>query len=477
MLHVLTSEHFAVVKAGDTIPLATCAVGPITQGAGQIRPHAQVTGVDGGHPYTVYSLWVDGGTDPEAGIPGFPMMANATSAGVGHLFAVFEPTTGLPPAPMPAVLFLHGGDGIYWNYRPSTSGQHQINLYVENGLYVTLDDNLLIRLGSAASSSMANRDTRWFGYCSQFDRFQPSNLLPASDEIVVNFTQRCISWVMDWLASARGVDPHRIALAGLSLGGHGTGGFCRVYPEKVSAALAFVMPVIPGEEPFGYAEWGKLSQQLATNLGVTYPEFDYPTTKVSPLDFPFARFVDGTADAVVPWFRKPTVYGELNSLRRGTAIYWDGRGHTAAAGTSIGTRAQSQIRRAPGVPRCSSCSPRPSPEITHRPPAARASVTLRRLQQFSASPFEPLPWTLTNASSGAPVSLPIAGITLLCDPGHIVASANLGADSSGYYFLITEIPPVPALTGTSVYCQTLWIDPCDLAGLSSSDGLRVTIVP
>lgn len=103
---------------------------------------------------------------------------------------------------MPAVLFLHGGDGSYWNYRPSTSGQHQINLHVENGLYVTLNDNLLIRLGSAASSSVANRNTRWFGYCSQFDRFQPSNLLPASDEIVVNFTQRRISWVMDWLASA-----------------------------------------------------------------------------------------------------------------------------------------------------------------------------------------------------------------------------------------------------------------------------------
>lgn len=110
-------------------------------------------------------------------------------------------------------------------------------------------------------------------------------------------------------------------------------------------------------------------------------------------------------------------------------------------------------------------------------PAARASITLRRLQQFSASPFEPLPWTLTNASSGAPVSLPIAGITLLCDPGQIVASAILGADSSSYYFLMTGIPPVPALTGTSVYCQTLWIDPCGLAGLSSSDGLRVTIVP
>jgi hypothetical protein len=74
-------------------------------------------------------------------------------------------------------------------------------------------------------------------------------------------------------------------------------------------------------------------ENLPTNLpgGVGHAGFSRPTLRISPLDLPFMRFVDGTNDTSAPWSEKP-VYEVVDTDRWGVAVYWDPREHTSGAG-------------------------------------------------------------------------------------------------------------------------------------------------
>ena len=333
--HSAASEYFAVVLTGQSNLTLGNVSGAVNQSLVPIVPHIQLSGVDAGNPYTVYSLWIDGRDDHLSGLPGFPVMGNAHFNGTAHVFTVFEPALGLPPAPLPAVAFLHGGTGSHWNYRPGTSSSHRFGLHVDDGLCVMPDDHVNVFMINPANgaSGVFSMTTRWFGYAQHYDRFADPTIVPPNDEIVVDYTARRIEWIREWLIAARGVDPHRFALSGLSMGARGTGAFVRRSPELVSAALAFVMPVVLGTDDAA-AQLGLASQNLATSLpgGVGVVDFLYPTTRISSTDLPLMRLVDGTNDDSVNWQDKPQVYDEIQAQRWGAQIWWDEREHVGTSG-------------------------------------------------------------------------------------------------------------------------------------------------
>ncbi len=327
--HAAVPEYFAVLKTGATT-FDKLSV-PIAQTVGGVKPHLQHSGTDGGHPYDVYAYWIDGRSDHTSGVPGFPVMGSASCHGVPFLFGVYEPQAGLPTAPMPAVVFLHGGGGSHWSYRPSRGSTLLLDLDVENGLYVSCDENLYLNY----QGTVYGAATRWFGTCQLFDRFADVLGSPAANDVVVNYAQRRLQWIIDWLQSTQGVDPQRTAMAGLSLGGRGTHMFARAFPQELCAALAIVPPTeFEGGE--GPALMGTPTQPLPTTLPGSPLVTDVlePFDLFSAADQPFTRIVCGTNDTVAPWTNKPTLYDHLDALRTGASMYWDGRGHThgSAAG-------------------------------------------------------------------------------------------------------------------------------------------------
>lgn len=325
--HANGSYYFAVIKTENLATGPFSSFGPIAQTVGSPQPHVQHAGVNGGHPYTVYSIWIDGNDDHTSGSPSFPVMGSQSCHGLGSLFAVFEPQAGLPPAPMPAVMWLHGGGGSYWRYRPSRGPAIELDLDVEDGLYVTPDEGLFMNYGGAVVLA----GSRWFGTCEDFDRFQDVSTPPAPGALVVNHQQIRLNWLMDWLQSDRGADPARTSLAGLSMGGRGTDMFSRAYPERLAASLAFVLPI--GWSSMGVGIMGDEALNLPTTLPGSPGMHDVimPYARLSSEDVPFGRHIGGTADTIASWLLRPLVYEAWNDMRLGIASYWDGRGHTASS--------------------------------------------------------------------------------------------------------------------------------------------------
>jgi poly(3-hydroxybutyrate) depolymerase len=328
--HAAGDDYFAVIKTEDFPNGAFSSTGPIASVMAPVTPHLQKVGINAGHPYRLYTLWIDGRADADSGLADFPVMGSANSAGVAYSFALFEPQGGLPPAPYPGVVFLHGGGGSYWTYRPSAAPQVMIDLEVNNGLYVTFDSHIFLNIQNQLVASTAG----WFGTCENFDRFEEVTVVPPDGTRVIDYHQRRMAWILDWLQATQGVDPERTAMAGLSGGGRGTHLFARARPERLSASLSFVMPNNVQSDD-GPALWGTFEQNLPTNLVGSPGAIDVlrETTLLSALDLPLQRFVDGTTDTQAPWTGKPPSYDGFNAWRSGAVIYWDQRGHTASSPT------------------------------------------------------------------------------------------------------------------------------------------------
>jgi poly(3-hydroxybutyrate) depolymerase len=458
-----TPDYFAVVHTGTTTPPVGGTAGPVAPSSAEVIPHLQYSGVDGGHPFDVFAFWIDGNADASSGSSAFPVMGNASFNGTVRLFAVFEPQLGLPPAPRPAVLFLHGSGGSYWKFRPSEGPNRGMDLNVEDGLYVTLDDNQNVYSDFDPGMPVVEElMSRWFGYCESYDRFSSLYVVPPGTARIVDYTQRQIGFVLRWLLGTHGVDRHRVAMAGLSGGARGVMNYVRVRPDQIAAATCFV----PGYEPVTTlpAVLGTAAQDLATNLPgrVGIQTFLDPRTRVAPGDLPFVRMIWGTNDVVVQWDCIPEIIRDLDDQRRGSHFYWDQRGHTNLGGPWTGAYFAGSPRHdppwltryrndrsfpaffdvdhdpaQPGIqpfpedppvdafgtwggwidwrtdtivdtPRHWSCelslvSGSPFPPDNAPLSTAIASVVVRRPQALLLAPFQPFAWVLRDVATGAAV--------------------------------------------------------------------------
>jgi predicted esterase len=283
----------------------------------------------GKYPYTIYSMWVDGRQNENAGRPDFPVMANMYANGIPHIFIVSEPIGVQAQELLPVTLFLHGGHGFAKQSFPDS--RPEINLNITNSLLVAHNDKLVRRLKDGTYRT--NENTWFFGWNKAFNRFEGEN--PNPDDTIINYTQRRLIWINDWLIKHMNVDPDRISVMGHSMGSAGTNALMKVYPDKIAAAVEFNNGFETTE--FTRDVFGGLDMNLITNVknlkgdNVRWNDlWDLTTNVSSSRDFPVIRIYNGKNDqrGVMSWDSVVVAnYKKADSIGFGGQTFWDGRMH------------------------------------------------------------------------------------------------------------------------------------------------------
>jgi len=334
-----TPEYFAVVRHGNTALNQGNTTGPVAQSLSKPKPQVQATGVEAGQAWTAYALWVDGDDTAQGGRSDFRPMASADGAGVGHLFMVFEPQGGAPGPGAPAVCALHGGFGDLMNLRPSQGSSYAMNLSPAGAWYVTVDDAIFaVDSGLFGGSTVKSQNTRWIGYWPGFDRFHKPMANPPVGSVVIDYTERRLDFILDWLVSDLAADPERLSMWGISMGGAATSFYARTRPERLASAHAVVAPVAGPENDFSPFMQGSAAQNLALDItgypagliGVT--DLYDPAASLPGADRPWIRHLWGTQDGIVGWADKPAAIAELDAGLFGGEVDWDERHHVPSFG-------------------------------------------------------------------------------------------------------------------------------------------------
>jgi len=343
--HQAGNLFFAVVDTGSTnvgaLNSAATAFGydPVNN---PVRAHEQFSGfTPGGNPSAAYIVWADGRADYADSRPDIPVLANLAKHGVPHVFAVTRPVNALPPDPLSCVFVMHGGNDLYTLFRPGQPERSNMSLSLNDGIVVSPDDAIYYN----NQNTLVLDNTDWFGFVSDFDPFSSAPRSdPLSTAVVVNYTQRRVLWILDWLLSSNSpytIDPARVAMIGHSMGSRGTSHLTRMRPERFCAAVChcppnnLTIPPLPGQVNPLRGNW---SQNLATNLSLPgvgvlgIADVVTPTTRLSPTerDLPITRFYSGTRDeqGAAAWSpAQRAVLDSLNDSRMGHMLLWDEREH------------------------------------------------------------------------------------------------------------------------------------------------------
>ncbi|MBN1424723.1 prolyl oligopeptidase family serine peptidase [Candidatus Fermentibacteria bacterium] len=321
-LGVLTPSEAGVAYYAVSAPGSEefCVFGPVAETVDSVRAYIQYEDED----VTVYGHWIDGRADYSGGRPEYPVMGTPSANGLGFNFAMWTVGNTPPSGDLPLVVALHGYGGGLMSCAPT----EPFGFYsaADSALVATLDDALPERL----SSAVAEVGTFWFGWNSQFDRFDPA--LPGPGAVIVDYTARRMWWEIDWLTDHYPVNLDRVSFMGVSMGGFGTLVHSQMRAEQISAALAFV-PVFDigtlSAAPFYL--FGNQVQNLPTSLPGS-PGF-YDVSRQSwrlqnrANDWPYTMIVCGKNDEVVGWEDKPDGYRQLDSATTGFGLYWDERFH------------------------------------------------------------------------------------------------------------------------------------------------------
>jgi hypothetical protein len=342
--HAAGNQFFAVVDTGSAMvnagnsAAAAFNYDPTNE---PIRPHRQFNGVTaGGNPYTAFLVWADGSNAFDNSRPDFPVMADADKNGVPHVFVVSNPVGGLPAGPLSCLFAHHGGGGEYQLFLPGVPARANVSLPLTNGIVVTPDDSYYANV----EGQLGRSNTSWFGYATDVDPFfggartSPSGAVP-----VVNFTQRRVHWILDWLLSPNSpyqVDPQRVAAIGHSGGGRGLSHLSRLRPERYSSVVVYTPASDLSIDEGGRVNFlrGSWDENLATNLigptGATLGVTDVftPTTRLSPTqrDFALTRYFYGKRDedSAASWSpAQRAVVDSLNASEMGGMVFWDEREH------------------------------------------------------------------------------------------------------------------------------------------------------
>ena len=293
--HAAGPRYFAVVKDGSAEVGPENSTGPIVQSVEPIQCHLQKSGLVRGHSYRIFAHWIDGRDSGIPSRPDYPVMGNEHFNGTAAVFRVWDPQAGKGSNLVPAVVFLHGGRGSFAQVRPVGSFGEPTPFHLSDGLLISPDDPDLFR----RSVSVRPERTLWLGYWEGFDRFAlPEEQSVPDDALIADYTMRRLDWMVQWITEAEGIDPTRISVMGLSMGGRGTFYNTRRHPERYSTGTAFIPGIAPFDES---AVHGNRSQNLRTTLpgSPTMEDVTNPSVPISnsERDMPFTRIIAGRADS------------------------------------------------------------------------------------------------------------------------------------------------------------------------------------
>jgi hypothetical protein len=172
--------------------------------------------------------------------------------------------------------------------------------------------------------------TMWYGYNSNCGTGKP-----LAEGVNVNYTDRRLTWTIDWVRRRFPVDAARITMTGGSMGGIASVFNAVRHPDLLAAIFAHV-PVLDfgaiwaNNEVYVAPLWGKPGEKIKSCDGVDV----YDTMRAAwhaerhpETDFPLMVIVVGKNDTTVGWAGKPAFFRAMEATRHGGAFYWDGRGH------------------------------------------------------------------------------------------------------------------------------------------------------
>ena len=341
--HSAGPRFFAVVEDGSEEVGPRNRTGRIWRGAAPVQCHLQASGFERGQAYRIYAHWIDGQDDRNDNRPDYPVMGNEHFNGAAAVFRVWDPRNGRPQGLVPAVVELHGGG------RTASFARMWFGLGLSDGLAIALDDPAIIRFPEGVGTAR----TYWFGYWEGYDPFiLPEQQPVPHDGLIVDYTMRRVDWTLGWLVEHEGIDPHRISVIGISMGGRGALYNTRRHPERYAAAAAFSVGIAPFETD---VLLGNRSQNLRTNLpgSPTVAKAFHPAVVISGTqrDMVYSKIAVGRNDRSLGAGWSPErvqQFRDLNTAGFGHHLYWDERGHADWRGAhwhpSPRLRAQSLTR-------------------------------------------------------------------------------------------------------------------------------------
>ena len=215
---------------------------------------------------------------------------------------------------------------IYLHGRGSSSRAIPFNRPAHpNALTVAPDDYI-------PDIPLTDKHMYWRGYNQGFGT---ETDLEASPN--VNYKARQVIYVHDWITRDKNVDPDRVLLSGISMGGLGTAMTGLWHPELWSGMYMDV----PLFGPEGVADpndhsleaiWGH--GDLPTNEQVSSSHRIFAQEKIDDhpdLDMPPMTGVFGRNDTTILWGDKPPFFASVKQLRYSGEWYWDDGGHLTGA--------------------------------------------------------------------------------------------------------------------------------------------------
>ena len=338
------SAFYGVVKWGQTtvtsgINVTQNAVNytynPVTQ---PVNCHLQMATVGAdGHKSAWFAMWALGKTEHWAGRPDFPVMANAAKNGMPSMFIVSQAltidTAGGKKVPM--THWLHGAGMFANQFLPA--GFKAFNIAPQQGISVSHNDGFPVNtITEDGDSTFTAGRSLWFGWTKSHNPFD-YHFAAAPGDTVINYTQRRIMWINDWMIKHFPVDPDRVAVQGYSMGSGGATALAKAFPDKFSTVCLFNCGLRGAFDVSSIAIVGSIADNLPTNLRGFNNEvmhmnevFDLNSRLSAARDLPVIRIWNGKNDPNDRMHWGPDMVAQLrvaDSLGWGTQIQWDERPH------------------------------------------------------------------------------------------------------------------------------------------------------
>jgi hypothetical protein len=338
--HENGAKYYAVVKWGNTAVTANNLSARIEyrfslNEPGQAQSQGTTT-LASGHRSTAYYMWADGRDNHWEGRPDFPIMANRHKNGMPSFFIVSE-AKNLPAGKISAVHWLHGGGGTARQSLPT--GRTEINIEPQDGLLVAHNDDFIRKtlVNNVPVIIKEESNSWWFGWAKGFNPFEATPSTPANTDTVINYTQRRLLWINDWLIKNRNVDAEAVFIQGHSVGSAGTTALAKAFPNTFGSASIFNNGFGGPLESHAFAILGTSTQNLPTNLFKrngqpvrTYEVFDLSTPISTSRDMPIMRSWAGKNDIndVMEWDAFVVAeYQRGDANAWGMQLFWDERPH------------------------------------------------------------------------------------------------------------------------------------------------------
>ena len=151
------------------------------------------------------------------------------------LFVVWEALNLPTDSLVSAVHWLHGGEGTVSQNLPDD--RVLINIQPEDGIIISHNDDLPAFFGHDYRFETSN--TRWFGWRKSLNPFDTTLTAISVPDTVINYTQRRIIWINDWLIKHRKVDPNRVSIQGHSMGSAGANHIAKAFPNTFASSSIF----------------------------------------------------------------------------------------------------------------------------------------------------------------------------------------------------------------------------------------------